>query len=557
VSLIKSYYSRRDDSMKNIKSPIILMLICAVIVCTIPTTAQISYIDPENYGVFRPVVGPGINSDPASPGIPLYQPIVSPGGQSGSITPSLPSNNPIVIPGGYSGTISPTLPSNNPIVIPGGYSGAVTPTSPSNNPIVIPGGYSGAVTPTSPSNNPIVIPGGYSGAVTPGLPSNQPIVNPVNPSNPSAQITPVQPKQNLTLHFLDVGQGDSILVQFPNGKIMLIDAGSADMGTRVTSYLKSLGITTIDALVITHPHEDHIGGMSTVLNNFAVKQVYDIGYPQTTDVYMNLLTMIDQKNIPYDTLKSGDSISPDPTVPVQVLNPPNSFFSDVNDNSLVLKVKDNKVSFLLMGDAGFDAEARLLSNGYDISSDVLKVAHHGSDDATGYGFLSAVEPKISIIEVGPNSYGHPTSEVLQRLQQIGSKIYRTDLNGNIRVTTNGLTYTVIIGKSSTPAGQNPFGTDPLPVVQPTTNTPTVKPTTATPTPTTKPTQPTVIPTPAGQTSVCDCSGNTKNCGDFPDWASANACYDYCISQGKGDVHQLDSDKDGCPCESNKGCPCAG
>ncbi len=252
--------------------------------------------------------------------------------------------------------------------------------------------------------------------------------------------------QNLTVNFLDVAQGDSILLEY-NGKAMLIDAGESDQGEVVSDYQKDQGISTLDYVVATHPHSDHIGGMDEILNGFQVEHFVDSGYPHTTQTYENLLTTIDQKNIPFEVAQAGQTIDFDPAVDVEVLNPGTTYSDDLNENSVVLKVSYGKTSFLLMGDAGLETEERIMKAGYNIDSDILKVGHHASRSGSGASFISAVSPSVSIIEVGAgNDYGHPHAEILKRLQK-ASKVYRTDLDGTISVTTDGSTYAVTTQKA--------------------------------------------------------------------------------------------------------------
>lgn len=255
--------------------------------------------------------------------------------------------------------------------------------------------------------------------------------------------------ENLTAHFIDVGQGDSELIQFA-GKNILIDAGDQDAGPRVESYLRSHEITALDLVVATHPHDDHIRGLIPLLKDFPIKQVLDSGQSHTTQTFSTYLNLIDQKNIPFETAQRGQTIDLDPAIKIEVLSPPSTLFQDdLNQNSIVLKITYNKVSFLLMGDAGIEAENSLLSSGYDLKSTVLKVGHHGSSSSTSSGFLAKVQPEIEIIEVGAgNDYGHPSQKTLSALQNTGSQIYRTDTNGNIVVTTDGLTYSVTTEKQS-------------------------------------------------------------------------------------------------------------
>jgi competence protein ComEC len=206
-------------------------------------------------------------------------------------------------------------------------------------------------------------------------------------------------------------------------------------------------ISTLDYVVATHPHSDHIGGMNEVLNNFQIKHFVDSGFSHTSKTYENMLTNIDKKNIPFETPKRGDKINFAPGIDVEILNPESSYFTDdLNQNSVVLKVTDKNVSFLLMGDAGLEAENDIMKAGYDVNADILKVGHHGSRTSSGTSFISAVSPEISFIEVGmENDNGHPHAEILERLQKV-SKVYRTDLDDTITVTTDGSTFTVTTQK---------------------------------------------------------------------------------------------------------------
>lgn len=253
---------------------------------------------------------------------------------------------------------------------------------------------------------------------------------------------------NVSVHFINVGQGDSILVR-AGDHAMLVDGGKRDAGPTVVSYLQEQGVNSIDLLVSTHPHADHIGGLLAVLNAFPVKRVLDSGQAHPSQTYENYLTLIDRLNIPYTVAESGQTYDLG-GVQVLVLEPSISGQqANVNENSIVLKVVDHNVSFLLMGDAGVPEEKGLKASGYDLKSDVLKVGHHGSRYASSISFLSQVKPAVSVIEVGQNKYGHPAPQTLARLQDIGSIVYRTDVNGNIVVYSNGTLYNV---KAQYPSG---------------------------------------------------------------------------------------------------------
>jgi len=249
-------------------------------------------------------------------------------------------------------------------------------------------------------------------------------------------------RDNLTVHFIDVGQGDSILVEYAN-ETMLVDAGERDKGVNVSAFLREQGISSLDYVVATHPHADHIGGLLTILNEYPVGEFVDSGYPHTTQTYEDMLAIIENKSIPFHVAKRGEALDFAPGIQVQVLNPQKKHSAEINENSIVLRIIDNNVSFLLMADAGLETEESIMYEGYYVDSDILKVGHHASTSASGASFIAEVNPDISIIEVGAdNDYGYPHAEVLERLQNV-STVYRTDHHGTITVTTDGLTYTVI------------------------------------------------------------------------------------------------------------------
>lgn len=257
---------------------------------------------------------------------------------------------------------------------------------------------------------------------------------------------------NLTVHFIDVGQGDSILIR-AGGRSMLVDGGRSDAGPKLSSYLKSQSVQTIDVLVSTHPHADHIGGLSTILKEFPVKRVVDSGIVHPTQTYESYLTLIDRLNIPYTVGEAGQTIDLGSGVKVEVLAPPaDKNEGGANENSIVLKVAYHGVSFLLMGDAGWPEERYLMDAGYDLKSDVYKVPHHGSQYSASKAFISKVGPVVSVIEVGQNDYGHPAPKTIAMLEDAGSAVYRTDLNGSVVVTTDGSGFTVAPEHEAGPSG---------------------------------------------------------------------------------------------------------
>lgn len=251
---------------------------------------------------------------------------------------------------------------------------------------------------------------------------------------------PVTSGHEMQVHFIDVGQGDSILIESPSGKTMLIDGGVKGAGQQIVSYLKELGINKLDIVVATHPDADHIGGLIPVLDNMTIEQFYDSGKVHTSQTFEEMLTRIDEKNIPYHVPKIGDDIEFDKDVNVKVLNA-NDQATDNNDASIVLKMTYGNVSFLLTGDAGVALEKEMLQ--YDVKATVLKAGHHGSNTSSSEEFIQAVKPEVTILSYGEdNKYGHPHAEIVDRLQAIGSKIYATADLGTITVSTDGVNYTV-------------------------------------------------------------------------------------------------------------------
>lgn len=253
----------------------------------------------------------------------------------------------------------------------------------------------------------------------------------------------------LKIHFIDVGQGDASLIQTPGGRNILVDAGDTFASSAVVSYLQAEGVKSLDVVVISHPHTDHIGGMAQVLSSFTVSAVYDPGYPQTTDTYLNLLSQIEQKDIPYHQAQAGVSIKPEDSVDLEFLAPV-KLGSDPNNSSAVFRLTYGDFSALFMGDAEAQEEASLSGT---LSAQIIKIGHHGSSTSTTSALLSKVNPQVAIISVGANnSYGHPAEQTLSTLASHGVKVYRTDLNGTVTVTSDGKTYDVTVEKGGGGSG---------------------------------------------------------------------------------------------------------
>lgn len=255
----------------------------------------------------------------------------------------------------------------------------------------------------------------------------------------------------VNLTFFDVGQGDACLVQIHN-KTMLIDAGTPEAGPGIIDWLKARNITSLDVVVATHPHSDHIGGMPTVLKQEKTGVFIDSGDSHTTPTYELLLKTIEKLQIPYRVVHEGDQIDLDPAITINVLNPGFTYSGDLNDNSIVLEIISGNRKFLFMGDAGISVEDRLLKGGRDIKADLLKVGHHGSRHSSGRRFIDVVSPEIAIISLeAGNEYGFPHKDPVRYLTNVGSHIYRTDQEGAITVTSDQKDLIVSSEKTSRPS----------------------------------------------------------------------------------------------------------
>jgi len=490
----------------------------------------------------------------------------------------------------------------------------------------------------------------------------------------------------LVATFINVGQGDCCWLRLPDGDDVLVDGGKPAAGPTVVAYLKQHGVTDIDLMVATHGDADHIGGLLDVLASMPVKVAWLDSQTCTTGTCLDFYQALADNGVVTATVRMGDSYLWG-EVTALVLNPSEPLYVSKNENSIVLRVSHGSVNFLLTGDAETGAEGRMLGSGPPAEAETLKVGHHGSNSSSSDAFLGAITPHDAIISVGPNSYGHPRPQVLQRLADVGANIWRTDVDGTTTVTINGLTWTVtaenrpapfiaylpiVLGqvvlrplptptptvtatpgltvrghvRLNSPTGpgladvaihlffasyypgdvvattnldgyyETPFfyiPHDEMVTVWPersgysfdpehhywrhyggvdyavrdfvahlatptatathsltptltttwtatatSTKTPTLtgSPTrTGTPTPThtrtcTRTTTPTLTATPTRtRVPVCDCSYNRYNCSDFDYQWQAQECFDYCWDLRGFDVHKLDRDGDGIPCES--------
>ncbi len=264
----------------------------------------------------------------------------------------------------------------------------------------------------------------------------------VDPVGSAPQATPAPGQGTLKVVFLDVGQGDSILVQAPNGQTMLVDGGrTIEMADRVIlPQLRAWGAQRVDVLVVTHPDADHISGLVGVLEKFPVALVALTGDQHATQIYERLLLDIRDKNVKALQVRTGTVIPFDPAVKLEVLGPDDALVNqdNTNDGSIVIKLTHGQSSFLLTGDAEFAENLSILRRGADVRSTVLKLGHHGSSTSTDENWLRAVQPQLGIISAGKdNPYGHPHAEVIRALNQLGIPTIRTDEHGTITVTSDG------------------------------------------------------------------------------------------------------------------------
>jgi len=270
--------------------------------------------------------------------------------------------------------------------------------------------------------------------------------------------TPFVTQGRLQIYALDVGQGDSELIITPEGKSVLIDAGTPQASDEVIAALRKRDVRSLDLAVATHPHADHIGGMRSVIENFGVKNFLDSGRGYASKEYERMLRAIEEKGIKFIVAKKGMKFDLDSGVKLEVLNPQGNdqWITEVrrggsleNANSVVLRLSYGNFSMLFTGDAETETEDLMMKSGVPLRAQVLKVGHHGSRYATSVRFLEAVAPEAAVISVGAgNRYGHPAQQTLDRLRKAGVKVYRTDLNGEIAIVTDGNTFEIHPAKQS-------------------------------------------------------------------------------------------------------------
>ena len=245
------------------------------------------------------------------------------------------------------------------------------------------------------------------------------------------------------VYFIDVGQGDSELIRLKDSEIdILIDAGTRSTKQELADYLKELGVDDIDILIGTHPHEDHIGGMAKIIEEFPIGTLY---LPETSDemtpttkTYESLLDAAESKNVTVRTASAGDVLLEQGNTSFKVLSPSHTDYDNLNDYSIVTRLKVGDTAFLFQGDAETPVEEEILDSGADVSCDVIKLGHHGSSTSSSRAYLEAANPSAAVISCGVgNEYGHPHRETMDLLEKLSITPYRTDTQKTLLAETDG------------------------------------------------------------------------------------------------------------------------
>ncbi len=265
---------------------------------------------------------------------------------------------------------------------------------------------------------------------------------PISSSPTTPPTTPVYPATgNLTVHFIDVGQGDAILIDLGEYEV-LIDAGAKTPG--VVGYLSRFVDGPLDVIVATHVHADHIGGLIEVLSRFPVREIWHTGDTATTVTYKNFMVAVNAEGALVRIAERGQTITAG-LLTLHILNPPHPLPPEANNTSIVLWLRYGEIDFLFQGDAESAAEASMLAAPQIRipDCDILKVGHHASRTSSSAAYLDVVRPEVAVyMAASGNTYGHPHSETIAALQNIGARIYGTDVSGSIVIATDGVSFSV-------------------------------------------------------------------------------------------------------------------
>ncbi|WP_047984706.1 ComEC/Rec2 family competence protein [Ornithinibacillus californiensis] len=254
----------------------------------------------------------------------------------------------------------------------------------------------------------------------------------------------IAPKMDV--HFINVGQGDSIFIKTPGQKNILIDAGPPKAGKKVVKYLKGLGVKELDLIIATHPDRDHIGGLPAVMKEFKVKEILDSGKLHITRAYANYMNEIRKQDIPLTVAKAGKEVSIDTLLDMRILNAYGKRKNN-NQSSIAFKLSYNDVDFLFLGDIE-DKQENKIAKTYDVRAEIIKIAHHGSKSSSSEKFLEQVDPEVAVITYSKyNDYGHPVNRVINKLFELETDIYSTAVYGDLVIHTEGEHYVILPQRS--------------------------------------------------------------------------------------------------------------
>lgn len=248
---------------------------------------------------------------------------------------------------------------------------------------------------------------------------------------------PIYSQKDLLVHYIDVGQGDSILIQI-NNKNLLIDAGPKESSEKIKKYLLRQGVKKLNYVIATHPHEDHIGGMTEIIRKFDIGNFYAPKKTSNTKTFESMISALMNKNLKINPAKAGITLNLGDEITCEMLAPLNADYEDINNYSAVIKVTYGQTKFIFTGDTEKLSEKEMLQNNLDLSANVIKIAHHGSSSSSSKEFLDKVNPSIAVISVGAeNDYGHPHESTLSELRKRKMTVYRTDKDRDILLLSNG------------------------------------------------------------------------------------------------------------------------